>query len=190
LGRTFTGALGLGAAMLGAAVLDAGCDTTRPPGVRENLDPVTGTTAIALSRPLELVTEESRGTQRDPFAYLGPFVIDRMGARQRFLWVSVPQDNGVISAVSVLCDGRPLELENAAPDLNKLGLTRPPYQPPAPWSRQWYFPLDGSALRCLSSATRVGVEDRLTSGVTERFDAQAGELPAIGAFAARDTSGQ
>jgi hypothetical protein len=180
-----TGVLAVAATLIGS-----GCDTPRAPGVRENLDSATGATAIVLSRPLELITEESRGTQRDPFAYLGPFVIDRMGARQRFLWVSVPQDNGIIAAVSVLCDGRPLELTNATPDLGKLGLTHPPYDPPAPWSRQWYFPLDGTALHCLSSATRVALEDHLATGVTERFDAQAGELPAIGAFAERDTSGQ
>ena len=179
--RALTGVLGIA-----AAVLICACSAPRAPGVRDRLDPVTGTTAIVLSRPLELITQDSRGAQRDPFAYLGPFVIDRMGARQRFLWVSLPQDNGAITAVSVWCDGRPLDLVSTVPDLAALGLTHPPYDPPAPWSRQWYFPLDGAALGCLASATRVAVEDRLASGTTEHFDAQAGELPAFGAFAARE----
>src|SRR6516164_2948566 len=97
-----------------AAMLLAGataCTTAPVQGVVENLDPVTGTTVVVLSQPVELVTEQNRGPTRDPFAFTAPFEIDRMGDRSLYLWISTPQDNGVVQHVEILCDGQPLTLD-------------------------------------------------------------------------------
>jgi hypothetical protein len=169
-----------------AAVL-AGCSTPRAPAVRENLDTNTGATAIVLAQPIELVTDEGRGAQRDPFAFIAPVVIDRQGDKQRLLWVSVPQDNGPVAAVQVICNDAPLNLPSVRPDFAQLGLTRAPYKPSAPWSTQWYFPLPEPALRCLTSASHLAVASRLAQGTTEHFSAQPEQLRALADFATHDT---
>src|SRR5579885_2781219 len=98
-------------AVMLAAALAAACSTG--PAARvvvDRLDQSTGTTVIVLAKPTELVTATNRGPSGDPFAFAAPFVVDRMGNRDQFLWVSVPQDNGTPSDVRVTCGDRPLEL--------------------------------------------------------------------------------
>jgi hypothetical protein len=172
------------------AALLAACSTSRPPAVRENLDTNTGATAIVLAQPIELLTDEGRGAQRDPFAFIAPLVIDRQGEKQRLLWVSVPQDNGPVAAVQVICNDRTLDLPSVQPDFARLGLSRAPYKPSAPWSTQWYFPLSAPALQCLMTATRLAVASRLAQGTTEHFSAQPQQLRALADFATHDTPAQ
>ena len=115
------------------------------------LDAQTGTTVIRMPKPVELVTEQPRGAQADPFAYLAPFETNRMGERTLFLWVSAPQDTGgVLKQPQVLCDGQPLTLIPHTDPIEQLGLSRPPYAAPAPWSAQWYFRLPEDSFACLT----------------------------------------
>lgn len=144
-------------AALVISALSAACSSAPTPRVADRLDPVTGTTAIVLAKPVQLETVENRGPSRDPFAFIAPFDIDRMGNRELYLWVSVPQDGGVPANVQVLCDDRPLELARVRLDLGALQLSRAPYEPIAPWSGDWYFRLPDAALACLAGAQRVTV---------------------------------
>jgi hypothetical protein len=153
--------------------------------VIERLDPNTGTTVAVLADPVQLVTEQNRGPSRDPFAFVAPFQIDRMGTRQLLLWVSVPQDNGPASEVQVLCDDTPLALSPTRLDLAALGLTKAPYARSAPWSGEWYFELPDPALRCLSTAHRISTTAHHSDGADERFSADGHDLSTLAAFAAR-----
>jgi hypothetical protein len=175
------------AATAAAMLALAACSSPPRARVIDRLDPVTGTTVTVLGKPAELVTADNRGPQRDPFAFAAPFDIDRMGNRELYLWVSVPQDNGPVSNVSVLCDGRPLDLSEARLDPQQLQLSRPPYPRVAPWSGDWYFRLSDAGLKCLAGAHGMAVESHVkgeTGESDDRFAAEGGELGKFAAFAA------
>ena len=170
-----------------AGALAAGCSTGSAVRVVDRLDQSTGTTVIALANPAELVTVENRGPSGDPFAFAAPFVVDRMGNREQYLWVSVPQDNGKASNVRVFCGDQPLELAAVSLDLARLQLSRPPYPMAAPWSGVWYFRLPDAALGCLAGAASMSIEatvDVRGAERTDRFASQAGELERFTAFQA------
>jgi hypothetical protein len=174
-----------------AAMLLAGataCTTAPVQGVVENLDQVTGTTVVVLSQPVELITEQNRGPTRDPFAFTAPFEIDRMGNRSLYLWISTPQDNGVVQHVQILCDGKPLALDPTSLNLKQVGLSRTPYALSAPWSGEHYFPLPESELQCLAGARQVSVVADLPSGTQDRFSTDGSHLRGLAAFAMRRAS--
>ncbi|HYK25447.1 MAG TPA: hypothetical protein VEV18_04255 [Steroidobacteraceae bacterium] len=169
------------------AALAAGCSSGPATRVVDRLDQSTGTTIIVLAKPPEFVTAENRGPSGDPFAFAAPFVIDRMGNREQYLWVSVPQDNGTPSSVRVTCDGQPLELASVPLDLARLQLSKPPYPPVAPWSGDWYFRLPDASLGCLASARSMSIEatiDAKDGQRTDRFNSQEGDLHRFADFAA------
>jgi hypothetical protein len=150
----------------------------------EKLDPVTGTTVVVLKEPVELVTEQSLGPQRDPFAFTAPFEIDRMGERHLFLWVATPQETGAPLSVQVLCNGEPLALPATSFDAQQLSLSKAPYRTEAPWSHAVYFQLSDEALQCLATARSISAAMQLADGSEERFTADAGRLRPLGRFAA------
>jgi hypothetical protein len=164
------------------------CATTDGDPVRENLDPQTGNTAVVLSQPMQLVTDVSRGPQRDPFAAAAPVVIDHQGDRRAFLWVSVPADNGAVNSVQVLCGNEPLAGTPQHADLRELGLTHPPYQAAAPWNTEWYLPLDEQGLKCLGQSTQLTVVSHVASGGDERFSAGPDQLKALARFTSADAA--
>lgn len=176
-----------GTAAAAAAAWCAACSSTGTPRVTDRLDPVTGNTVVVLAQPAELVTAESRGPSGDPFAFAAPFSVDRMGNRELYLWVSVPQDAGMPTHLQVLCDARPLDLAAARLDLGRLQLSRPPYAPVAPWSGEWSLRLPAAALTCLAAARSMTIEYEVRGGHgvhEERFTADADNLKAFATFAA------
>jgi hypothetical protein len=149
----------------------------------QTLDAQTGTTVIRMPRPVELVTEQPRGPQADPFAYLGPFETNRMGERTLFLWVSAPQDaQGALERPEVLCDGHALTLIPHTEPITEMGLSQAPYTVPAPWSAQWYFRLPQEGLECITAAKRVSLETRAAQRPSERFSADSTALAGLAAF--------
>ncbi len=171
--------------LLGA--LAGACSSGPASRVVDRLDQSTGTTVIVLAKPTELVTAESRGPSGDPFAFAAPFVIDRMGNRELYLWVSVPQDDGTPSSVQVLCGDEPLALTALHRDLARLQISRAPYASVAPWSGDWYFRLPDAALGCLASAQRMSIESKVEAkdgNRTDRFLSKDGDLKGFAAFAA------
>jgi len=184
-------ACGLAAALLGACAMAPG----EP--VSEKLDPDTATTVTILSHPIELLSQTNRSKQTDPFAYIAPFETNRMGARDLFLWVSTPQEQGQLTQPQVLCNGQPLDLQplsqdgaaagvhaktgdnvalvggsSGAPvkvDLSQLQLSRAPYEAPVPWSTQWYFRLPADSLKCLADADGISLELRDADGGPDQF---------------------
>lgn len=172
-------------ALLGAGLLCA-CSSQAVLPEPETLDAQTGTTVIRMPKPVELVTEQPRGAQADPFAYLAPFETNRMGERTLFLWISAPQDMGATQQQpQVLCDGQPLTLIPHTEPIAQIGLSQPPYVVPAPWSAQWYFRLPEDSFACLTAATRLSIETTAAENKTERFSAGMTALGGLSAFASR-----
>ncbi|MEZ5459096.1 MAG: hypothetical protein R3E65_07250 [Steroidobacteraceae bacterium] len=147
-------------AALLAAVL-AGCAARPANDVRELLDEATGTTLTRLASPVELTTTAPRGANADPFAYVAPFETNRMGRRERWLWIAVPDERGDALVPTLAVGGEEVVLGSAV-DSRSTGLLSPPYREPAPWSAQHVFRLDDAALAMLASggSWRVRVERR------------------------------
>lgn len=170
-------------ALLGTGLLCA-CSSQAVLPEPETLDSETGTTVIRMPKPVELVTEQPRGPQADPFAYLAPFETNRMGERTLFLWVSAPQDMGATAQQpQVLCDGQPLTLIPHTEPIAQIGLSRPPYTVPAPWSAQWYFRLPEDSFACLMGAQRLTLETMAAENKAERFSADTAALGGLSSFA-------
>jgi hypothetical protein len=150
-------------AMLLCAAL-AGCAARPANDVRELLDEATGTTLTRIEAPVELTTTAPRGANSDPFAYVAPFETNRMGKRERWLWIAVPDERGDAGVPRLSVGGRELEL-GAPLDSRGAGLQAPPYREPAPWSAQHLFRLDDAALSALSDGGewRLRVERRAGS---------------------------
>jgi hypothetical protein len=164
-----------------AAALSA-CASTPSQPVVERLDPDTATTLIALKKPVELVAETLHVTGGDPFAFLGPFETDRMGNRVQYLWVSAPGVENAKIEPRLLCDGQPVTLSPADGDLAHLGLSRAPYEKPAPWSVQWYFQLPPETLKCLADARGVTLESHASTGQSDQFSVDSKGLAPVKAF--------
>lgn len=186
----------------GAAItlIVAACATSTDT-FREKLDPDTATTVTTLSRPIELLSQNTRGQPNDPFAYIAPFETDRQGERDLFLWVSAPQGEGPPAPPRILCNGQPLSLQpigNEGPaaspgstssagalDLSQISLSRAPYEAPVPWSAQWYFRLPSEGLKCLAGADGIALETRAPGGDQARFSAERKSIAALDAFVRR-----
>jgi hypothetical protein len=146
----------LRAALLLAAATLAGCAARPANDIVEQLDEASGTTLTRLDAPVELTTTTPRGANADPFAYVGAFETNRMGKRERWLWIAVPDERGDARLPELSVAGRELPLRS--PVTNRgAGLVTAPYPKPAPWSAEHLFRLDDAALTALSS----GAEWRL-----------------------------
>jgi hypothetical protein len=142
----------------------AGCAAQPANDVRELLDEATGTTLTRIEVPVELTTTVPRGANSDPFAYVAPFETNRMGTRERWLWIAVPDERGDAGVPRLSVGGRELDL-GAPVDSRSAGLQSAPYREPAPWSAQHLFRLDDAALSALSDGAewRLRVERRTGS---------------------------
>jgi hypothetical protein len=211
----FPGNAAAGALACGLAAVLGACATAPSEPVSEKLDPDTATTVKILSRPIELLSQKNRGgKQTDPFAYIAPFETNRMGARDLFLWVSTPQEQGQLTQPQLLCNGQPLDLQplsqdsaaagvHAKPgdnvalvggssgtpakvDLSQLQLSRAPYEAPVPWSTQWYFRLPADSLKCLADADGISLEVRDADGGPDQFTTSGRKnLASLDAFTRR-----
>lgn len=151
----------------------------------ERLDSGTGTTLTVIPSPVELVVEARRSALSDPFAYLAPFETNRMGTHELYLWVSAPQSGEPIDVPQVFCGDKLVALETLDAGMTDIGLSKPPYAEPAPWSAQWYFRLPGEALDCLVSASQIEVVTRAGGAEPDRYSAQAPALVELARFVAR-----
>jgi hypothetical protein len=164
------------------AALLAACSTTPSQPVVERLDPDTATTLTALRKPVELVAQSLHNAGGDPFAFLGPFETNRAGQRAQYLWLSAPSVENAKVEPQLLCDGRALTLAPVAGDLSQLGLSRPPYQKPAPWSLEWYFQLPADTLQCLTEAHRVVLETKTDTGQSDQYTVESKDLTTLKTF--------
>ena len=158
------------------------CASTPSQPVVERLDPDTAATVIVLKKPVQLVAETLHVTGGDPFAFLGPFETDRMGNRAQYLWVSAPGAENITIEPRLLCDGQPLALSPADGSPSHLGLSRAPYEKPAPWHVEWYFQLPPETLKCLADAKGVTLETHASNGQSDQFLVDSKGLVPVKAF--------
>ena len=149
--------------------LAAGCASLPENAVAERLDERTGTTVTAMQRPIELVSVEPRGNNSDPFAYVAPFETNRMGTRQLYLWVAVPDERGGSAVPVVIVGGDTLPLRPLGADPRTAGLAGFPYATPAPWSALQVYQIDEAALRTLGAAAGIDVTVRYADDRVLRF---------------------
>lgn len=154
---------------LGLGLLLSACAAVPENTVSERLDERTGTTLTAMQRPLELVSTEPRGNNSDPFAYVAPFETNRMGRRELYLWVAVPDERGGAATPVVLVDGAPLPAKPLGTDARAVGLAAFPYPAPAPWSAVAAYGIDEAALRTLAAGGAIAVTVRYVDGHVIRF---------------------
>jgi hypothetical protein len=159
------------ALLAGACLLPmlAGCAAVPGNTVAEQLDERTGTTVTRIERPLELVSTEPRGSNTDPFAYVAPFETNRMGQRELYLWVAVPDERGGARPPVVLAGTETLRMTPRGADAKALGLAAFPYPNPAPWSAVNVYSIDESTLRALASAGSIEVSVRYADERVIRF---------------------
>jgi hypothetical protein len=161
----------------------SGCVVPTSQPLVERLDPDTATTLTVIKKPVELVAETLHNSSSDPFAFLAPFETDRMGNRAQYLWMSAPALEGVKIEPHLLCDGQPITLSPAESDIAHLGLSRAPYEKPAPWSTEWIFQLPPDTLKCLADAQKVTLETRAGgTAEPEQFTVDNKGLAALRAF--------
>lgn len=154
-----------------AAVLAAlgGCATVPQNAVSEHLDERTGTTVTTMQKPIELVSTEPRGSNSDPFAYVAPFETNRMGRRELYLWIAVPDERGGAAVPVLLVGGTPLAARPLGQEARLVGLGAFPYATPAPWSAVQVFAIDAAALGTLANASALDVTVRYADGRVIRF---------------------
>ena len=118
---------------------------------------------------IELVSTEPRGNNTDPFAYVAPFETNRMGQRQLYLWVAVPDERGGARPPVVLAGSEPLRMVPKGSDPQALTLAAFPYANPAPWSSIHAYALDDATLRALAGAATIDVSVRYADDHVIRF---------------------
>lgn len=146
-----------------------GCAAVPENAVSERLDERTGTTVTTMQKPIELVSTEPRGAGSDPFAYLAPFETNRMGRRELYLWIAVPDERGGAAAPVLLIGGEPLAARPLGQEARAVGLGSFPYATPAPWSAVQVFSIDATALGTLATASALDVTVRYADGRVIRF---------------------
>jgi hypothetical protein len=156
-------------ASAGLATLLAGCAAVPDNAVAEQLDERTGTTVTRIERPIELVSTEPRGNNTDPFAYVAPFETNRMGQRELYLWVAVPDERGGARPPVVVAGTETLRMVAKGSDPQGLTLAAFPYPKPAPWSAIHAYAIDEATLRSLAAAASIDVSVRYADERVVRF---------------------
>jgi hypothetical protein len=163
-----------------------GCATAPVEQAIARLDETTGTTVTLMPRPVELVIEQSRGPNTNPFAFFAPFETNRMGTHELFLWISAPpMDEGDLKVTQVYCGDTVIELEAIDADMKRIGLSKAPYKMPVPWGRQWFFKLSGKALNCFAHAGHIKIVTQGGAAESDHFSAESPLLTGLNAFATR-----
>jgi hypothetical protein len=171
-------------AALALAAFISACTSVPSQPVVERLDQNTATTLTALRKPVELAAESLHNAGGDPFAYFAPFETNRAGTRTQYLWLSAPSVENAKVEPTLLCDGQPLTLTPSDSDMSHLGLSKPPYDLPAPWSLQWYYQLTPETLKCLADAQRVTIDSKADNGKSDQFSVGAKGLIPVKEFQA------
>jgi len=164
-------------------VLLVGCVTPQTDGVQESLDEDTGVTITRLAAPVELLSTAPRPRGEDPFAYLAPFEVNRMGKRQMYLWVATPVAAPAGAHPGVTCGSSELRPAPVTRDVAELEWRRAPYRLPGEWSTAYYYEIDTAWLACLAGESRLAIEVGEPEPV--RFAAENDRTRDLQDFAAR-----
>lgn len=163
-----------------AAFAVAGCVTAPPVPVEETLDARTGVTLTRLGEPVQLIAAAPRARESDPFAFLAPFDVNRMGEHRLYLWISVPAKT---ATPRVECAGTVVDLRPTDPDT--LSISSAPYAHSAPWASYGIYELDAVLLACLGRDPKPAV--LIGSEAADRFESAQDRTTALRLFGERVT---
>lgn len=174
------------------AVSISACSSA-PPGVRDQLDPLTGVTVTRASAPIVLYRDtSSRAANARDYVYLGPLEVNRMGQLRYFLWLAAwstagrsfddPVSGGLESIV-VFADGEPLLFEAAGWTLDAIGASEPTYSKPVASALEVYYPVTLDQIRMIAAAADVRLQTTTAAAETfELWDSKDPGLAAIRVF--------
>lgn len=160
-----------------AAALVASCGTAEP-GRRagEYLDDATGATLTRVEQPFLLFSDDpARAANARDYLSAGPLAVNQSGRRSWWLWLGLWStiDRGVsvgdpqladVTAIQLIVDGEPMELDLGARVDRIPGVTTVPYAAPVATARSFILPLTGSQVTRLGRGTSILIRTELTGG--------------------------
>jgi hypothetical protein len=170
-----------------AAVLVASCGTAGP-GRRdaEYLDDATGATITRVERPFVLYSDDqARAANARDYISAAPLAVNQSGRRSWWLWLGLWStiDRGVsvgdarladVTAIQLIVDGEPMELDLGARPDRIPGVTSVPYAAPVATARTFILPLSGSQVTRLSRGTSILIRTELAGGAALRWEPWVG----------------
>lgn len=160
-----------------AAALIASCGTADP-GRRagEYLDDATGATITRVEQPFVLFSDDpARAANARDYLSAAPLAVNQSGRRSWWLWLGLWStiDRGVsvgdarladVTAIQLIVDGEPMELDLDARVDRIPGVTSVPYAAPVPTARPFMLPLTASQVTRLGRGTSILVRTELAGG--------------------------
>mgnify|MGYP006337185359 FL=1 len=160
-----------------AAALVASCGTAEP-GRRagEYLDDATGATLTRVEQPFLLFSDDpARAANARDYLSAAPLAVNQSGRRSWWLWLGLWStiDRGVsvgdpqladVTAIQLIVDGEPMELDLGARVDRIPGVTTVPYAAPVATARSFILPLTGSQVTRLGRGTSILIRTELTGG--------------------------
>lgn len=160
-----------------AAALVASCGTAGP-GRRagEYLDDATGATLTRVEQPFLLFSDDpARAANARDYLSAAPLAVNQSGRRSWWLWLGLWStiDRGVsvgdpqladVTAIQLIVDGEPMELDLGARVDRIPGVTTVPYAAPVATARPFILPLTGSQVTRLGRGTSILIRTELTGG--------------------------
>lgn len=186
----------ISSAVMMALMLQAGCAHQDTSELREQLDERTGVTLTRMGDALEFyAASPEAGLDSSSFAFVGALEVNRMGVRKLFLWVSTLAGGTAIASparaadtplrLHVLADAVDIEPEFIASDPSLIGLSEPPYERPASWTRDAYFDVSAEQLRTMRDAGSLALTIDDAAGHAVRFELWAPDRTPLTRFVDR-----
>lgn len=161
--------------VLAITMLVTGACSTTQPAVDQQLDEGTGVTVSYARTPLLLVRDTpAYGAYARSFVQIGALEINRMGAREHFLWMSTwntdyradaeEHRDGFDTAV-LFVDGEPVTLDVHGWTPGAIGASRPAYTRPFATSLEAYYRITTNQLAMIAQANDLRLR---TSGAQPR----------------------
>lgn len=166
-----------------AAALVASCGTAEP-GRRagEYLDDATGATITRVEQPFLLFSDDpARAANARDYISAAPLAVNQSGRRSWWLWLGLWStiDRGVsvgdgrlsdLTAIQLIVDGEPMELDLGAQQDRIPGVTTVPYAAPVATARMFILPLTGSQVRRLGRGTSIVIRTELAGGAALHWE--------------------
>lgn len=163
-------------AVTAAAVLAVSCATDAPNRrTAEYLDEATGATITRVSEPFLLASDDpARAANARDYIHAAPLAVNQGGRRSYWLWLGVWStiDRGAsageaqpadITAIQLIVDGEPMDLDMGARVERIPGVTRLPYAAPVDTARAVVLPLTASQVSRLGRGSRILIHTAMSS---------------------------